>query len=110
VHGAEALIAEINKLGKGEFVDRDLYLMAIGADDSRFKAHGNNPRVLGNGPQSKDADGKMFVIDMASLARSGHSGWVDYKWNHPVTNEILTKATYVEPAGDLAIACGIYKQ
>jgi signal transduction histidine kinase len=103
------LIDEINRLGKGQFINRDLYLMAIGIDDYRFKAHGNNPRVLGNGPQSKDTDGKMFVIEMARLAGSAGSGWVDYKWNHPVTNEIQEKTTYVERAGEHAIACGIYK-
>ncbi|HET7795480.1 MAG TPA: methyl-accepting chemotaxis protein [Rhizobacter sp.] len=108
-HGKEALIAEINKLGKGRFIDRDLYLMAIGSNDSVFYAHGNNARVLGAGPVSKDVDGKPFVQDMAALARSGGQGWVDYKWAHPVTNEIRLKSSYVERAGDLAIACGIYK-
>jgi len=108
-HGKAALVDEINKLGKGRFVDRDLYLMAIGANDAVFYAHGNNPRVLGNGPVSKDVDGKFFVKDMAELARSGGQGWVDYKWAHPVTNEVRLKSSYVEKAGDLAIACGIYK-
>ncbi len=108
-HGKDALLDEINKLGKGEFIDRDLYLMAIGIDDSKFKAHGNNPRVLGNGPQSKDTDGKTFVIEMTKVAGSIGSGWVDYKWNHPVTNEVLQKTTYIERAGDLTIGCGIYK-
>ncbi|MBC7957170.1 MAG: HAMP domain-containing protein [Cytophagales bacterium] len=108
-HGKVALVDEINKLGKGRFVDRDLYLMAIGASDAVFYAHGNNPRVLGNGPASKDVDGKPFVKDMAELARSGGQSWVDYKWAHPVTNEVRLKSSYVEKAGDLAIACGIYK-
>ncbi len=108
-HGKAALVDEINKLGKGQFIDRDLYLMAIGTNDAVFYAHGNNPRVLGNGPTSKDVDGKPFVKDMAGLAKSGGKGWVDYKWAHPVTNEVRLKSSYVERAGDLAVACGIYK-
>jgi methyl-accepting chemotaxis protein len=108
-HGKAALIDEINKLGKGRFIDRDLYLMAVGTDDYKFHAHGNNPRVLGMGPTSKDVDGKFFVKEMAELVRGGSQGWVDYKWAHPVTNEIRLKSSYVERAGDLAIACGIYK-
>ncbi len=108
-HGKAAFVDEINKLGKGRFVDRDLYLMAIGSNDAIFYAHGNNPRVLGVGPTSKDIDGKFFVKDMANLAKSGSQGWVDYKWAHPVTNEVKLKSSYVERAGDLAIACGIYK-
>ena len=108
-HGKQAVLDEINKLGKGQFIDRDLYLMAVGVDDAVFHAHGNNPRVLGNGPNSKDVDGKPFVREMGNLAKSGGQGWVDYKWAHPVTNEIRLKSSYVERAGDLAIACGIYK-
>ncbi len=108
-HGKQALIDEIAKLGKGQFIDRDLYLMCVGVDDAKFVAHGNNPRVLGSGPVSKDVDGKLFVIDMAKLARSAGSGWVDYKWAHPVTNEVRTKTSYLERAGDIFVACGIYK-
>jgi len=108
--GRAELLAEINRLGKGRFIDRDLYLMAIGIDDAKFYAHGNNPRVLGNGPQSKDADGKLFVVEMTNVAKRAGSGWVDYKWAHPVTNDVMIKSTYVERAGDLVVACGIYPQ
>lgn len=109
-HGREALINEINKLGKGRFIDRDLYLFAVGVEDSTFVAHGNNPRVLGLGNASVDSDGKFFVREMAKLAKTGGQGWVDYKWAHPITNEDKLKSSYVERAGDLAIACGIYRQ
>ncbi len=108
-HGKAALLDEINKLGKGRFIDRDLYLMAVGVDDAVFHAHGNNARVLGNGPNSKDVDGKPFVREMGKLVKTGGQGWVDYKWAHPVTNEIRLKSSYVERAVDLAVACGIYK-
>ncbi len=108
-HGKQALLDDIARLGKGQFVDRDLYLMCVGVDDAKFVAHGNNPRVIGQGPASKDVDGKPFVLDMAKLARGAGSGWVDYKWAHPVTNEVRTKSSYLERAGDLFIACGIYK-
>ena len=108
-HGKQALLDEINKLGKGRFIDRDLYLMAVGIADQTFYAHGNNPRVLGLGQTSKDVDGKFFVKEIAGLAKTGGQGWVDYKWAHPVTNEIQMKSSYVEAAGDLAVACGVYK-
>ncbi|HEX2544933.1 MAG TPA: methyl-accepting chemotaxis protein [Ramlibacter sp.] len=108
--GAAALIAEVNKLAQGRFVDRDLYLMVIGAHDNVFLAHGNNPRTLGQGPQSRDVDGKAFVREMTETARRhAEGGWVDYKWAHPVTNEILTKSSFVQRAGDLVVACGIYR-
>ncbi|MBX3585946.1 MAG: cache domain-containing protein [Ramlibacter sp.] len=107
-HGRDKLVAEVNKLGQGEFVDRDLYLMVIDAN-AVFLAHGNNPRVLGLGPKSKDVDGRLFVREMVQATRTHNGVWVDYKWAHPVTNAILTKATYLERAGDVLIGCGIYK-
>jgi len=108
-HGRDALIADVNRLGKGSFVDRDLYLMVIDADSAAFLGHGNNPRTLGLGAQSKDVDGKLFVQDMVRAARSQGSGWIDYKWAHPVTNEVLTKSSYFQRVGDVVVACGIYK-
>jgi methyl-accepting chemotaxis protein len=108
-HGTAALVAEINKLGKGQFIDRDLYLMALGANDSLFVAHGSNSRVLGTGNVSKDVDGKLFVEEMRQLANRAGNGWVDYKWAHPVTNEILVKTSFVQKVGELVIACGVYK-
>ncbi|TWO70629.1 HAMP domain-containing protein [Caenimonas sedimenti] len=106
--GRDALIADVNKLGQGQFVDRDLYLMVVD-DGAVFLAHGNNPRVLGQGPKSKDVDGKLFVQDMVRASRSGASAWIDYKWAHPVTNQVLTKSTFLQRAGDVVVACGIYK-
>ncbi|HJV81629.1 methyl-accepting chemotaxis protein [Noviherbaspirillum sp.] len=108
-HGKNALIDEINKLGKGQFIDRDLYLMAISVDEAVFVAHGNNPRTVGLGPASKDVDGKLFVKEMANMAKSKGQGWIEYKWAHPVTNEIKVKSSYLERTGDVLIACGIYK-
>ncbi|MBC7469496.1 MAG: cache domain-containing protein [Ramlibacter sp.] len=108
-HGRDALIADVNKLGKGRFVDRDLYLMVIDTESANFVGHGNNPRTLGLGARNKDVDGKLFVQDMVRAARAQGQGWLDYKWAHPVTNEVLTKSSYFQLAGDMVVACGIYK-
>ena len=107
-HGSEALVAEVDKLGKGRFVDRDLYLMVIHVNDAVLLAHGNNRRNVGMGPDSRDVDGKLFIAEMARLARTRGSGWMEHKWAHPVTNEVLTKRDYVERAGDVLVTCGIY--
>jgi len=109
-HGGEALIADVNRLGKGRFVDRDLYLMVIGVEDGVLHAHGNNLRNVGMGPDSRDADGRHFLAEMAQLARSRGEGWIEWKWAHPFTDEILTKRGYVARAGDLLVVCGIYKE
>jgi methyl-accepting chemotaxis protein len=108
-HGGQALVEDVNRQGKGRFVDRDLYLMVIGVTDGILRAHGNNVRNVGMGPDSRDADGKLFLRDMAELARSRGEGWIEWKWAHPFTNEVLTKTGYVARAGDLLVVCGIYK-
>jgi len=107
-HGRNALIDDIMRLGKGRFVDRDLYLMVIDFD-AKFVAHGNNARVIGQGPASKDTDGKFFIVDLVQMARATGAGWTEYKWAHPLTNEIGVKQSYFEKCGDVVVACGIYK-
>jgi len=107
-NGKKALIDEVNKLGKGRFIDRDLYL-SIYTDQARLPAHGTNPRLLAiDGTTFKDAEGKLFVSEIVSIAKRDGSGWVDYKWVHPVTKKILVKTAYFERVGDLTIACGFY--
>ena len=83
--------------------------MVIGVTDGILRAHGNNVRNVGMGPDSRDADGKLFLRDMAELARSRGEGWIEWKWAHPFTNEVLTKTGYVARAGELLVVCGIYR-
>jgi len=109
--GLSALKEDINKFGKGQFVDRDLYLMIVDLDDARFIAHGNNPRAVNfDGKQSVDSTGKKFIVEMINLVKASGSCWVEYEYNHPVTNEIGVKMSYAERVGNVLIACGVYKQ
>ncbi|MDB5942328.1 MAG: hypothetical protein JWQ13_1894 [Ramlibacter sp.] len=107
--GRAALLAEVNKLDKGRFVHRDLYLMALGLHDTVFVAHGNNPGRVGTGPRVKDIDGKPFPREMVRTARERGEGWVDYKWVHPVTGQVFTKSAYVRREGDLVLACAMHR-
>jgi hypothetical protein len=109
-HGRAALEADVNRLDNGRFIDRDLYLMVLGVDDATFTAHGNNPGRIGTGPRVKDVDGKCFPAEFARMARDRGEGWVDYKWVHPVTNEVFGKSGYVRRFGDHLVACAIYKR
>ncbi|HEY8355998.1 MAG TPA: methyl-accepting chemotaxis protein, partial [Ramlibacter sp.] len=90
-HGREALLADVNRLDHGRFVHRDLYLMVLGLNDAVFVAHGNNPGRLGTGPQVQDVDGNFFAREMARQAQAHSEGWVDYKWVHPVTGQVVGK-------------------
>ncbi|UUX95823.1 methyl-accepting chemotaxis protein [Aquabacterium sp. J223] len=108
--GVDALEADINRRDQGRFRDRDLYLFTVGVDDAVFRSHGSNARLLGTGPDTRDTAGKPFVREIAQLARTRGSGWVDYRFAHPVTNEDLAKTSYVERCGDVAVCCGVYKK
>jgi methyl-accepting chemotaxis protein len=46
---------------------------------------------------------------MVDMAKNSGQGWVEYKWNHPITNEVKEKTSYVQRVGNLAIVCGAYK-
>jgi methyl-accepting chemotaxis protein len=107
--GRAAFIEEVNRLDAGRFVARDLYLMVLTLDGTVFVAHGNNPARLGTGPNVKDAGGKYFARDIVQLARQRGEGWVDYKWEHPVTGAISTKSGFVRREGDLAIFCAVFR-
>ena len=38
------------------------------------------------------------------------TGWVDYKWPHPLTHKIQDKSAYIEKLGDQHfVGVGIYK-
>lgn len=107
--GMDALIADVNKFGQGQFLDRDLYL-SVYASDCMSLAHGTNPRLIGvDGKVFKDVAGKLFVKEIVATALSKGSSWVDYKWIHPITKKTLVKSAYSKRVGDVVISCGFYK-
>jgi methyl-accepting chemotaxis protein len=103
------ILARIND-GDPRFRDRDLYIVAIDRRNNTLVASGATPQLVGHDILGlKDSDGKYFAKEVVALAARQKNGWVDYKFEHPVTRRILQKSTYVEAAGDLIIQCGIYK-
>lgn len=110
-NGKEKAFAEFSN-PKGQFVDRDLYVVAFSTSgDGVALAHGGNAKLVGRSLLDlRDVDGKYMVKEFLKVANDkAGKGWVDYKWPHPVSKAIEAKTTYVERAGDIAIACGVYK-
>jgi methyl-accepting chemotaxis protein len=108
-YGLDAIADDVNKLNKGQFIDRDLYVTVYGLD-TKIYAHGANRRLHGaDWTKIKDTEGKYFCNDMAQIARTSGAGWMDYKWNHPLTKESMLKSAYFERVGDVFLACGFYK-
>ena len=106
-NGKEKAFAEFSN-PKGQFVDRDLYVMVYDMEGNN-KAHGSNPKLIGkNLLEIKDADGKFIVKGLIEMAQKG-KGWFDYKWPNSVTKAVEAKSTYVEKVDDVLIGVGIYK-
>ncbi|SUB00240.1 Methyl-accepting chemotaxis protein 4 [Pannonibacter phragmitetus] len=93
----------------GEWHDRDLYVFCLDATGV-MRTHGVNAKLVGqNLAGLKDADGKLFTMDIINAGMKG-SGWADYQWSNPSTKKIEPKSSYVEKfADDLVCAVGIYK-
>lgn len=109
-NGEKAFIDEVNKLSSGQFIERDLYLLAVDANSYRFVAHGVNPRVINYDSRlTKDVDGRAYMQELVDRAKVNGQGWIEYKGNHPVTNEVKVKVCYFERVGELVVACGAYK-
>lgn len=107
-NGKEKGYSEISNR-KGQFVDRDLYLVVYGIDGT-VHAHGANAKQVGrNLIDLKDIDGKLFVRERVELAQKQASFWQDYKFSDPVTHRIEPKQTYCERLGDDVVCGGIYK-
>jgi cytochrome c len=106
-NGKEQAFTEFSNQ-KGQFVDRDLYIMVYDMEGIN-KAHGSNPKLIGkNLLEIKDADGKYIVKGLIEVANKG-KGWFDYKWPNATTKAVEHKSTYVEKVDDVLIGVGIYK-
>jgi cytochrome c len=107
-NGKEKAMAEFNN-GKGQFIDRDLYIFVTDMKGTML-ANGSNQKLVGKDLMAlKDADGKAFVKAYTELTTEKGKGWVDYKWQNPATKAIDQKSSYVEKHDDLIIGAGIYK-
>ena len=106
-NGADKAYAEISN-PKGQFVDRDLYVVVYDMT-GKCLAHGANAKMIGRDLiDNKDVDGKEFVKERVEMMKKQASGWQDYKFRNPTTNQIEPKAMYIERVNDLIVGCGMY--
>jgi cytochrome c len=95
---------------KGVFAYRDLYVTAYGLD-GKCLAHGQKKERVGkNFLADKDADGKAFVAERLAMAKEKGSGWQEYKFLNPVTQQVEQKVAYFEKVDDVVISCGAYRK
>jgi signal transduction histidine kinase len=95
---------------KGQFVDRDLYIVVY---DMNMKclAHGQKKSMVGKELLDfKDVDGKEYMKERQTLMKANNTAWQEYKFMNPVSKKIEPKEMYLEKLGDLVIGCGVYKK
>jgi cytochrome c len=108
-NGAEKAYAEFSN-PKGQFVDRDLYI-AVYDMNGKCLAHGANAKMIGRDLlDNKDVDGKEFVKERVEMMKKESSGWQDYKFRNPTSNQVEPKAMYIERVNDVIVGCGIYQK
>jgi cytochrome c len=108
-NGVEKGYAEISN-NKGQFIDRDLYITVYGLD-GKCLAHGANPKQIGRDLiDLTDVDGKYFVKERITLAKSKPTGfWQEYKFTNPVSKKVEPKVMYCERLGEAAVCGGVYQ-
>jgi len=106
--GKEKALAEISK-PKGMFDKGELYVFAYDLQGVML-AHPKNAALIGqNLIAVPDTEGKLFRKEIVEKAKSNGSGWVDYVYLNPETNEQEHKTTYFQKVGDIILCCGVYK-
>ena len=107
--GKEKAIAEISK-PRGMFDKGETYVFAYDLQGVML-AHPKNPILIGkNLYDVPDSQGKLFRKEIVEKAKSNDSGWVDYVYLNPETNELEHKTTYFQKEGDIIICCGAYRE
>jgi signal transduction histidine kinase len=108
-NGADKAYAEFSN-PKGQFVDRDLYIVIYDMN-GKCLAHGANAKMIGRDLlDNKDVDGKEFVKERVDMMKKQPSGWQDYKFRNPTSNQVEPKSMYIERVNDVIVGCGIYKK
>ncbi len=108
-NGADKAYAEFSN-PKGQFVDRDLYIVIYDMN-GKCLAHGANVKMIGRDLiDNKDVDGKEFVKERVEMMKKQPSGWQDYKFRNPTSNQVEPKSMYIERVNDVIVGCGIYKK
>ena len=93
-----------------KWIDRDLYPVVYDMS-GKVLAHGQNPKMVDKDLiDFKDPDGKEFVKERVTLAKSKKKFWQDYKFTDPVTKQVLPKQAVCERLDDMIVCAGVYKR
>jgi cytochrome c len=95
----------------GQFSYGDLYVVAVDLE-GKVLAHPRVKSFVGkNLTNQKDAAGNYhFSRQYLDIGKGpAGKGWMQYRFENPVSHQEETKIAYVERAGDVIVVCGIFK-
>ena len=89
----------------GEFRDRDLYVFCIDMEGVLI-SQPIKPELVGKNMFNFNKYGDLLFQDMIAVAKESGTGWVDYRWPYPGTDEIRPKTSYIATNDD-GFFCGV---
>jgi methyl-accepting chemotaxis protein len=89
----------------GGFVTKDLYVFCMDLD-GKMLSHAKKPDLVGKNLKDFNKYGDLLFQDMIAVASSSGTGWVDYSWPYPGTEEIREKTSYIV-MNDKGFFCGV---
>jgi cytochrome c len=89
----------------GDFQKKDLYVFCMDMNGVML-SHAKKPQLVGKNLLSFNKYGDELFKDMIAVAKKDGSGWVDYKWPYPGTDEVREKTSYIMTNND-GFFCGV---
>jgi cytochrome c len=106
--GQEAAFAAF-EAADGGFKDRDLYVFVYSVAERAIAAHGANAALVGVAAETLvDVDGVPFANNFLDDSTEEGS-WMDYKWQDPISGEVLAKTSWIVRHRAFVFGVGIYK-
>lgn len=95
---------------QGSFVQDDMYIFVLNCKGTVI-SHGVDKKYIGQDfIDLQDSAGKKFIREIVDTSNAKDSGWVDYIWYDPATQEAELKNVYFEKVNDLIFCSGVYKE
>ncbi len=89
----------------GPFQEKDLYVFCMDME-GKMVFHAKKPELVGKNLIDFNKYGDTLFKDMIKVAKNDGSGWVNYKWPYPGSEEVREKASWIEAVDDKYF-CGV---
>ena len=89
----------------GGFITKDLYVFCMDLE-GKMLSHAKKPNLVGKNLKDFNKYGDMLFQDMIAVASGSGTGWVDYRWPYPGSEEIRQKTSYIIK-NDKGFFCGV---